>query len=373
MRVVVVGGGILGTMHAWLAVRHGHEVVHLEREEQPRGASVRNFGLIWVGGRAPGAELTAALRSRDLWEEVAAEVHLAGFRPCGSLTVCRTEQELAVAEQAMERLDAAARGFRLLDVPATRRLNPALRGRFRAALWCRLDAAVEPRRALRAIRERMAATGLYTFLPGREVRDVRDRVVCDDHADVHGGDIVFLCTGAWHTGLVRELTGGLDGVRRVRLQMMETAPIGERLPTAVADADSFRYYPAYRGSALDELNRDYPQPEVAAEHAMQTLVVQRLDGSLTVGDTHEYGEPFDFALRAAPYEHLSSAISSLLGRPAPPVVRRWAGVYSQCVDPEKLLLRTSVADGVWVVTGPGGRGMTMAPAIAEQSIAYAGL
>ena len=67
LRVVVVGGGILGTMHALFAVRAGASVVHLDRYEQPRGASVRNFGLVWVSGRPPGAELALALRARELW------------------------------------------------------------------------------------------------------------------------------------------------------------------------------------------------------------------------------------------------------------------------------------------------------------------
>lgn len=31
-RIMVVGGGVLGTMHAAQARRLGHEVVHLERE-----------------------------------------------------------------------------------------------------------------------------------------------------------------------------------------------------------------------------------------------------------------------------------------------------------------------------------------------------
>jgi hypothetical protein len=31
--------------------RRGHPVTHLEREPGSRGASVRNFGLIWVSGR----------------------------------------------------------------------------------------------------------------------------------------------------------------------------------------------------------------------------------------------------------------------------------------------------------------------------------
>ncbi len=71
-RVVVVGGGVLGTWHAVAARRRGLDVLHLEREPEPRGASVRNFGLIWVSGRAPGPELSLALRARAAWEELAA-------------------------------------------------------------------------------------------------------------------------------------------------------------------------------------------------------------------------------------------------------------------------------------------------------------
>jgi glycine/D-amino acid oxidase-like deaminating enzyme len=50
MRVVIVGGGVLGTMHAWQALSRGHQVVQLEREADARGASVRNFGLVWADG-----------------------------------------------------------------------------------------------------------------------------------------------------------------------------------------------------------------------------------------------------------------------------------------------------------------------------------
>ena len=65
-RTVVVGAGILGTTHALFALARGARVVHLERDLVPQGATVRNFGLVWVSGRASGAELTLALRSRVL-------------------------------------------------------------------------------------------------------------------------------------------------------------------------------------------------------------------------------------------------------------------------------------------------------------------
>ena len=95
-RIVVIGGGVLGTMHAVAARRRGYEVVHLEREGEARGASVRNFGLVWVSGRRAGAELGLALRARELWEELAGVVPGLGFRPAGSLTLATDDAELQV-------------------------------------------------------------------------------------------------------------------------------------------------------------------------------------------------------------------------------------------------------------------------------------
>ncbi|MYU14917.1 FAD-dependent oxidoreductase, partial [Streptomyces sp. SID8361] len=106
MRVIVVGAGVVGTMHAWHAVERGHEVVQIERETEARGASLRNFGQIWVSGRAGGEELDTALRARELWEKIGGRVPALGFRPNGSLTPVRGELEVAVAEAAAARADA---------------------------------------------------------------------------------------------------------------------------------------------------------------------------------------------------------------------------------------------------------------------------
>jgi FAD dependent oxidoreductase TIGR03364 len=365
MRVTIIGGGILGTAHAWEAVHRGHAVTQLEREVEARGATVRNFGLVWVSGRAD-VELDLALRSRQLWEDLGARVAGIGFRPAGSLTLLRTPSEVAVAEQVVARDDAVRRGFELLEPDRVRALNPALRGKFVAGLHCSRDAAVESRQALPAIRAYLAASGRYTFVPGVEARSIDDRVVRDDQGHRYEGDLVLLCPGAAHGGLTREIAGELP-VRRVRLQMMQTEPLGEPLTTAIADGDSFRYYPGFAGSALDELRHKEPQEPVADEHRMQLLCVQRLHGGLTIGDTHEYDEPFAFDVQESPYAYLVDVVEEFLGQPLPPVRQRWAGVYSQCVDPVQLVCRSFAADGVWVITGPGGRGMTLGPAIAEQT------
>jgi glycine/D-amino acid oxidase-like deaminating enzyme len=49
---------------------------------------------------------------------------------------------------------------------------------------------------------------------------------------------------------------------------------------------------------------------------------------------------------------------------------RWAGVYSEvnpAVGGHALYHRAEVEPGVILVTGPGGRGMTCSPAIAEET------
>jgi FAD dependent oxidoreductase TIGR03364 len=362
MTVVVVGGGVLGMMHAYEAQAHGHDVVHLEREAGSRGASVRNFGLVWVSGRAHGAELQLALRSRDLWEKAAAQVPGLGFRPHGSLTVARTSDELAVMQAAAAQPDAADRETTVLTPAEVTEVNPAVRGAVAGALWCRRDAIVEPRLVPSALRRHLEQAGGYRWLPWHEAVEYADHAVRDQYGDWHRGDRVILCTGANYRGIAGSHLGSAP-LRRVRLQMMQTAPYEGRLTTSIADGDSLRYYPAYDLPALASLA---PQAESAAAWHSQLLMVQRLDGSLTIGDTHAYDEPFDFDVQEEPYDHLRAAAQAILGTGLPRTVRRWAGVYSQVTD-DALYHRAELAEGVEVVTGPGGRGMTCAPAIAEET------
>ena len=367
--MVIAGGGVLGTMHAVMARRRGFEVVQLEREAEARGASVRNFGLVWVSGRKPGPELSLALRARELWAELGALVPGLGFRAAGSLTLASGDAELALLKEAATLPDADQREFELLDPAAVRAVNPALRGDFAGGLHGRLDAIVEPRAVPAALRGYLAAGSTaaagYSWLPGREAVQVAPHAVRDHTGSWHRADLVVLCTGATHTGLAGPHLAGWERppVRRVRLQMLQTEPLGPALTTSVADGDSLRYYPAYElpGRALLPA-----QPEVAAQAHAQLLLVQRLDGSLTIGDTHEYTEPFPFDVDEGPYQHLLSQTQRLLGAGLPAVRRRWAGVYSQ-VTGDDLYHWSVVAPGVVLVTGPGGRGMTCAPAIAEDT------
>jgi FAD dependent oxidoreductase TIGR03364 len=343
-------------------------VQHLEAEAAPLGASVRNFGLIWVSGRRSGAELDAALRSRHRWEEVGEDIPGIGFRASGSLTVARTDGERKVMEEFAQQPDAADRSTAYLNAEEIVALNPAVRGEITGGLHCTRDAIVEPRLTLAAMRNHLSGRGSYAYHPGRRVVCLDEHALVDASGERWQADLVIVATGAAFDHL--EGTERVAArLRRVRLQMMETEPLpGEHLTTSLADADTLRYYPAYEVVPLDPLGS---QNSIASAHHLQLLLVQRLDGGLTIGDTHAYDEPFDFALDEEPSSELLTRAENLLGTPLPAVKRRWEGVYAQCTDGD-VCAREEVRPGVWMVAGPGGRGMTCSPAIAADTLVAAG-
>ena len=137
------------------------------------------------------------------------------------------------------------RGFALLDPAGVAAVNPAVRGGILGGLHCARDASVEPGQVLGALRAHLATTRAYRWLPGRTAVDL-DGTAVRDHTGA--------CTAAtwWCWPPARTSPAWRGGhlsaapIRRCRLQMMQTAPLGEELTTAIADGDSFRYYPAYR-------------------------------------------------------------------------------------------------------------------------------
>ena len=207
----------------------------------------------------------------------------------------------------------------------------------------------------------------YQWRPGREVTEIAPNAVRDHTGAWHRCDLVVLCTGAAFTGVAGRYQPFLarDGVRRVRLQMMQTAPLAERLTTAVADGDSLRYYPAYDVPGRSQLP---PQPPAAERARAQLLLVQRADG----GADHRRHPRIRRAVRVRPgLRRLRSPPQPGRGtarRPDPahpaPLGR---GLQRGQPRHRALYHRSEPEPGVVLVTGPGGRGMTCAPAIAEET------
>jgi len=107
--IAIVGAGIVGLAHAYLAARSGKTAAVIERNPAALGASIRNFGMVWSIGQPAGAMHEFALRSRELWIEMLTEAQL----PClatGSLHAAYREDEAAVGEEFSQKAPSLGYG-----------------------------------------------------------------------------------------------------------------------------------------------------------------------------------------------------------------------------------------------------------------------
>src|SRR5688572_29477255 len=99
--VAIVGAGIVGLAHALAAARRGKRVIVIDRDVHANGASIRNFGFITVTGQQAGACWQRAMRSRDIWADVASKADIA-IEHEGLCVVARRPEAKHVLEAFLE-------------------------------------------------------------------------------------------------------------------------------------------------------------------------------------------------------------------------------------------------------------------------------
>jgi glycine cleavage system aminomethyltransferase T/glycine/D-amino acid oxidase-like deaminating enzyme len=108
-RVVIVGGGAIGTSIAYHLAKLGwRDIVLLERRQLTAGTTWHAAGLITGAGMSTETLVWMARHTRELCTTIEQETGQAtGFRPIGHLSVATTPQRL----EALRREAAFARGF----------------------------------------------------------------------------------------------------------------------------------------------------------------------------------------------------------------------------------------------------------------------
>ena len=224
--------------------------------------------------------------------------------------------------------DAAARSITYVDPGEAASLNPAVHGDIAGGLHCGADAIVEPRSRARRTSELCLDARLVHVPPRPAVVAIEDHALVDTGGTRWEADLVVVATGAAFDHFARHrggertpAAGPPPDVRDRTVRRGAHHGVGRCRHAAVL--------PGLRGSATGPFGATEP---LAAAHHLQLLLVQRADGGLTIGDTHAYEEPFDFALVEDPSLELLDRAGRLLGSTLPRVARRWEGVYAQCTD-----------------------------------------
>lgn len=368
--VAVIGAGIVGLAHALAAAREGRRVVVFERDERAVGASIRNFGLVWPVGQPEGPLYERALRSREVWLDVAARSGMWCERS-GSLHLAYHSDEEAVLEEYLETTPSAReQGCRLISPEEVAHKSPAARrDGLRAALWSPTELNVDPRQAIPAISKVLERDHGVDLRFGTRVRGVAPPLV-ETTAGDWKVDRIFVCSGNDFETLYPEVFAG-SGLVRCKLQMMRTAPQpdGWRLGPGLCAGLTLLHYDAFAhceglGALRERVEVEMP---FHVENGIHVLLSQTALGELTIGDSHEYGMTHDPFLR----EEVNAAILDYLGTfavaPEAKISERWYGFYPHLAGG-----RTEVVahpePGVTVVNGLGGAGMTLSFGLAEENV-----
>jgi FAD dependent oxidoreductase TIGR03364 len=370
--VVVIGAGVLGTFHAFFACERGLRTLLVERADRPREASARNFGMIIPGAMPPGDWHRRGLESAAIYRRLAEPLGLTLNRG-GTQYLATTPTEVLVLQEFARLGPPQGYRCRYLDARQSAELNPAIEpDHCLASLHFPDDLRLEPRALFAVLIPWMVENLGCTFLPRTvavqvAVEDGLCRIVTADGQTRHARH-VFVCTGSDVRTLFPERLAAA-GLIHCKLQMLRTEPLrGVRLPTCLASGLSLRRYASFRlcpsWSALAE---KLIEPELS-RHGIHVLLAQDADGSVIVGDSHEYTRgDVDDSLDAGIEELILAEARRLARLPDWGVAARWHGVYT--LHPERECWEETIDGRIHLVTGIGGKGMTTGPALAREAVA----
>jgi FAD dependent oxidoreductase TIGR03364 len=198
----------------------------------------------------------------------------------------------------------------------------------------------------------------------------RQCTVRDARGDVHVADRVIVCTGADYRTLFPDLFR-TSGLRLCKLQMMQTTPLpGFRLPHAILSGLSIQRYPAFTSCPSYGLLAAQPIDDDVRAYGIHLLFKQAADGSVVIGDSHEYRDLADAGLleettNCAINEAILRYARKMLRLPSWSIQTMWNGYY--LAHPGRDMYTETIDGAIHIVTGTG-KGMTIGPGFARQHI-----
>ncbi|OGX92235.1 TIGR03364 family FAD-dependent oxidoreductase [Hymenobacter coccineus] len=378
--LIVVGAGALGAFHAYFALQRGLKVLLLEKDARPMEATVRNFGQIIPSGMAEGEWFDYACASLATYKAIQAEYDVS-VRPTGALYLASSPLEMQVLEEKHARYQALSYASEVLTGAQCRQHLPAVRADYCAGgLRFAQEVTAEPDLLIHRVLAYLVARWQLDYRPATPVREVTASTAGATVVDARGrrylGAQVVVCSGRDVQQLFPDVFAQSD-LQLCKLQMLATYPLPQvALPGSVLTGLSIRRYHAFHSCpSFAQLRPEDVDPELR-QWGIHLLFKQALDGSIIIGDTHEYADvaadnPLDFNNSDHLNELMLAEARRILDLPDWRIQRTWNGFYTQSRSAE--IFQHSPDPRIHIVTGIGGKGMTTAAGFAQHHVAQLGL
>lgn len=378
--LAVIGGGILGTFHAYHALRAGLRVALFEKNKRPQGATVRNFGQVVPSGLNADWQ-PLGRESLRIYQSLQAEIDLT-LRSEGSLYVASNPGEQQLLHELATHNRQNGYASQLWSAESCREHVPGLRKQYVCeGLFFPEEVSLDPRLAVHRILEYLVEQRGLTYLPSTPVHSLEEglRGVC---IQAHDGRTwrasrVVVCCGSEFAGLFPNLFRESD-IQVVKLHMLET--VGQprqRIPGNVLTGQTIRRYESFQECpSWAVVKAEEPRFSFGREYGVHILFKQADNGSVIIGDSHEYASVSDaddlgFDIDNDINRYMLEQAMKIIDLEDWSIQRAWYGIYSQRSD--SAVYQHSPSECVHIVTAIGGKGMTVSPAFAKKSLQELGV
>lgn len=374
--LIVVGGGILGTFHAYHALVKGLEVLHLEKDNFPVGSTVRNFGQVVPSGMS-GKWFDYGIRGLELYGAIQREFDIS-IRNNGSFYIASDDEETQLIHELAKHYNKKGYAHQVWDKKQILTKFPDIKPAYvKEAIVFEQELSVEPETMIRRLHlyleQKFTNYTLHYDTAVLSCNSIANGVeLKSNHNQVFEAEKVIICNGYEFKLLFRELFED-SGLKISKLQMLRTVPLSRlQLPGNILTGLTIRRYESFETYCPSFGNVKTPTHyEELQKWGIHILFKQATDGSIIIGDSHEYApgtriEDLGFSNNA----HINQLILSEANRIIPidetQIAASWAGFYAQH---ENHIVEKDIDNRIHIRTGIGGKGMTASAGYAEQSIA----
>jgi FAD dependent oxidoreductase TIGR03364 len=373
--LIVVGSGVLGTFHAYHALKKGFQVALIEKDKMPQGATIQNFGQVVPSGmdtkwQGYGRESLA------IYKEIQSQFDIS-IRQKGSVYLASNEEEIQLIEELSEINQSNNYESHLLTKDQCLDKYSGLRSDYvKAGLFFPEEVTVEPRTMIYRLHELMIQNMGLKLIPNTTIvncESTSNGVSLTSAANESFlAKKVIICNGSEFKNLFPTLFNESDLVVS-KLQMMQTKPQKNyTLDGSILTGLSIRRYEAfYECPSFKSIKVKEDPNTLEKKWGIHILFKQAYDGSVILGDSHHYADAnniddLGFDLDMDIDNFMIQEAKKIIDLPNYEIQNRWYGRYSQCKT--KDIFEHTIGENIHIITGIGGKGMTASGGFAKENI-----
>ncbi|QES89821.1 TIGR03364 family FAD-dependent oxidoreductase [Rhizosphaericola mali] len=373
--LIIVGGGVLGTFHAYHALELGLKVALIEKDLQPQSATVRNFGQVVPSGMNTKWQ-NYGRKSLSYYNRIQSQFDIT-VRNNGSIYFASNPEELQLLEELAQINKKNGYSSELLTKETCINNYPGLQSSYvLAGLYFPEELSVEPRTMIHRLLEYLQKEKGLDYIPSTTILHC---TTLSHHVELQSAserafyaEKVIICSGAEFKTLYPQIFQSSD-LEVTKLQMLQTYPQSNyKLKGSILTGLSIRRYEAFKECiSYNNIKAQEEPSSLAKKWGIHILFKQAMDGSIIIGDSHQYADAshmdnLGFDLHDEIENFMIEEAKKIFALPNYKIQNRWFGIYSQCKNQD--VFEQTIDNNIHIVTGIGGKGMTGSAGYAKENI-----